>query len=105
MTRRIAGMPGNQDAPSSSATISGDPAISYNPKAVWRSLLFASALAMAISLVWAGLGQIYRGELVSGIVWMILTPLGYLCFIIPGLILHLLCIIFAGKAGVFLTIY
>ncbi len=58
---------------------------------------FSPGIAMVLSVIWPGLGHIYRGKLLSGILWMILTPLGYICFIIPGLILHLMCIIFAGK--------
>jgi ribosomal protein L37AE/L43A len=60
---------------------------------------FSPGIAMVLSLIWPGLGQIYRGKLVSGLMWMILTSIGYICFIIPGLILHLLCIIFAGRSG------
>jgi hypothetical protein len=58
---------------------------------------FSPGVARVLSVVWPGLGHIYRGRILSGIVWMIVTPLGYVCFIVPGLILHLLCIIFSGK--------
>jgi hypothetical protein len=66
---------------------------------LWREPGFNPGMAMVMSVVWPGLGQIYRGHVFRGIVWMIITPLGYLCFIILGLVLHLLCILFAGRRG------
>ena len=64
---------------------------------VRRDPSFSPGVARVLSFFLPGLGHIYRGKLLSGFLWMIVTPLGYLCFILPGLILHLLCIIFSGK--------
>ncbi len=63
----------------------------------WREPSYNPGIAMLLSLIWPGLGQIYRGKLIRGLAWMIVVPLGYICFIIPGMVLHLLCIILAGK--------
>ena len=56
-----------------------------------------AGIAMVLSFLWPGLGQIYRGRLIRGLVWMVAVAIGYVCFIVPGMVLHLLCIIFAGK--------
>ncbi len=58
---------------------------------------FNRGIAMVLSFLWPGLGQIYRGRLFRGLAWMFFVALGYVCFVIPGLVLHLLCIILAGK--------
>ena len=63
-----------------------------------RNPSFSPGVARVLSVILPGLGHIYRGKLLSGFLWMIVTPLGYLCFIVPGLILHVLCIVFSGKA-------
>jgi TM2 domain-containing membrane protein YozV/uncharacterized Zn finger protein (UPF0148 family) len=54
------------------------------------------AVAMLLSLIIPGLGQIYKGQVLNGLVWLILTTAGYFVFLIPGLVLHLLCILGAG---------
>jgi len=54
------------------------------------------ALAVILSFIWPGLGQIYKGEVAGGILWMIIVFIGYMVFIIPGLVLHLCCAIAAG---------
>jgi len=54
-------------------------------------------IAMVLSLVLPGAGQLYRGKITPGIMWIVGSVVGYLCFIVPGLIVHVLCIIDAGK--------
>ena len=44
-----------------------------------------TTLAAILSFLMPGLGQIYAGQLGRGILIFILTFLGYLCFVIPGL--------------------
>jgi len=39
-----------------------------------------------------GAGQIYKGQIGPGIGWLIGTIVGYCLFIVPGLILHVICI-------------
>jgi 2,4-dienoyl-CoA reductase-like NADH-dependent reductase (Old Yellow Enzyme family)/TM2 domain-containing membrane protein YozV len=53
--------------------------------------------AAVLSLLWPGAGQIYSGRVGAGIGWMLATPVGYMMLIIPGLILHLLCIVSAAN--------
>jgi TM2 domain-containing membrane protein YozV len=51
--------------------------------------------AGVLSFVIPGLGQIYKGSFFSGIIWFVMTLLGYAAFIVPGVILHLICIMAA----------
>ncbi len=45
-----------------------------------------------LSLIIPGLGQLYKGQFFNGIAWFVVTIVGYVAFIIPGLVLHLCCI-------------
>ncbi len=49
-------------------------------------------VAIILSLILPGLGQLYKGQVINGIVWFIATVIGYAAMIVPGLVLHLLCI-------------
>lgn len=53
-------------------------------------------IAALLSFVLPGAGQIYRGNLFRGLMWFVFIAIGYYCFIIPGLILHFLCILMAS---------
>jgi len=53
-------------------------------------------IAMLLSFLIPGVGHIYKGEAGSGIAWFVFTVLGYLFFIVPGVVLHLVCIIASG---------
>lgn len=50
-------------------------------------------IAAVLSFFFPGVGQIYRGKIVRGLLWMAAVAVGYWLLIVPGLILHLLCII------------
>jgi len=50
-------------------------------------------IAAVLSFFIPGLGQIYRGKILRGLLWMGATAVGYWLLVAPGLILHLLCII------------
>lgn len=50
-------------------------------------------VAMLFNIFWPGMGQIYQGRAFVGLFFMFATPIGYLCLIIPGLILHLICVL------------
>lgn len=53
--------------------------------------------AAVLSLFVPGLGQIVQGRVVHGLVWLLATYVGYLLFIVPGLIVHIFCILNAAK--------
>ena len=39
----------------------------------------------------------YKGQVFGGLVWFVFVAIGYFLFIIPGIILHLFCIIGAAS--------
>ena len=55
-------------------------------------------LAAALSVVVPGAGQLYSGNAFSALIWFLLVTAGYL-LIVPGLLLHLFCIVSAAGAA------
>jgi TM2 domain-containing membrane protein YozV len=53
--------------------------------------------AAVLSVFWPGMGQIYKGQVAVGFLWMFAVFFGYLLFILPGLILHIVCIFNANS--------
>lgn len=58
---------------------------------------WSPGVAAVLSLVIPGAGQIYKGQIGKGLFHLIVIVIGYALFIIPGLILHVLCIIDATR--------
>jgi TM2 domain-containing membrane protein YozV len=58
---------------------------------------WSPGVAAVLSFFFPGVGQIYKGQILKGILWLIIVPVGYVMLIIPGLILHLICIISAAS--------
>ena len=54
-------------------------------------------IAAVLSLVIPGAGQMYKGHIGTGIFWLIITFIGYCIFIVPGIILHIVCIASAAS--------
>ncbi|MEW5804914.1 MAG: hypothetical protein AB1847_22740 [bacterium] len=57
------------------------------------------SIAAALSLLVPGGGHIYRGKPVKGFLWLFLVAAGYSLYILPGIILHLVCIPFAAMGN------
>lgn len=57
------------------------------------------AVAAVLSLVVPGAGQLYAGRPLSALVWFLAVTLGYLMLIVPGLLLHIVCIASAAGAA------
>ncbi|MFH0900814.1 MAG: hypothetical protein V2A73_09320 [Pseudomonadota bacterium] len=57
---------------------------------------YSPVAAAALSFFLPGVGQIYSGRVPQGIGWMLATGLGYLFFLVPGLILHICCVVNAA---------
>jgi hypothetical protein len=55
-------------------------------------------VAAVCSFFIPGLGQMYKGQVLNGLFWLFIVAVGYVLYIIPGLILHLLCI-FGAASG------
>lgn len=60
------------------------------PRRHWSPLA-----ACLLSIFIPGLGQLYKGNIFSGLLWFMVVSFGYFLLIAPGMVLHLLCIIFA----------
>ena len=54
-----------------------------------------NGVSAALSFVIPGLGQAAFGHIIRGLLWFVAAALGYACFIVPGLVIHVFCIIFA----------
>jgi hypothetical protein len=63
----------------------------------------SQGVAALLSFFWPGAGHIYCGEVGAGIGWMMATFIGYLAFIIPGIILHICCIVAASNTAKSMT--
>jgi hypothetical protein len=48
--------------------------------------------AAVLSFLVPGLGYILKGRVGIGLFWMFCVTVGYICFIIPGIILHIMCV-------------
>jgi len=58
---------------------------------------WSPGVAAVLSLVIPGAGQMYKGNIGTGLFWLIIVCIGYFFLIIPGLILHLVCIVTAAS--------
>lgn len=56
-------------------------------------------VAALLSFLIPGSGQIYAGEVGPGIAFFVLTAVGYLLFIVPGLLFHFMAIFAAYNAA------
>lgn len=80
----------NQTVPMTSVPPPGGNVVVINQSPVRR---WSPGLAAVLSLFLPGLGQLYKGQIINAIVWFFLVSLGYIALILPGLILHLFCIV------------
>ncbi len=51
------------------------------------------AVSFPVSFFLPGLGQLYKGQLINGIVWFVFVSMGYVALVVPGLILHFFCVL------------
>jgi len=54
--------------------------------------LWSPGVAGLLSLLIPGLGQMYKTKFLIGFIWLIIAALGYVCLVIPGIVIHILCI-------------
>ncbi len=59
----------------------------------------SNGIAAVLSLFIPGAGQMYKGQVGGGILWLLFVIVGYFAWIVPGLILHLFCIVNASTAS------
>ena len=60
--------------------------------------LYNPVTVALFSLLVPGGGHIYMGKPVKGFLWLLFTAVGYSLYILPGMFLHLISIIFAVTA-------
>lgn len=53
----------------------------------------SNGIAAVLSFLIPGLGHLYKGRIIGGLLWLGLVPPGYAAFVIPGLVLHFFCIL------------
>jgi len=53
-------------------------------------------IAALLSFIIPGAGQMYRNKVGQGILWFVAVVIGYAMLIVPGLVLHIICIIAAA---------
>lgn len=49
-------------------------------------------IAVLFNIFWPGVGQVYQGRAIAGLFLMFATPIGYVCLILPGMLLHFIAI-------------
>jgi hypothetical protein len=64
----------------------------------WESAPRSSILAGLLSVWIPGAGHLYAGRVAAAIIWFLAVGAGYV-LILPGLILHLFCIVSAASAA------
>jgi TM2 domain-containing membrane protein YozV len=52
----------------------------------------SNVVAAVLSLLVPGLGQMYKGRVGLGILWLVLITVAYFTVLLPGILLHFLCI-------------
>lgn len=57
---------------------------------------WSPGVAAVLSLVIPGAGQMYKGQVFKGLAWLLVVAIGYVAFILPGVVLHVCCIIGAS---------
>lgn len=56
-----------------------------------------NGVAAVLSLVLPGAGQMYKGHVGNGLLWLLFTCIGYMALILPGLVLHTVCVFNASS--------
>ena len=69
-------------------SIHGGRSISQPPVRLW-----SPGFAAVLSFFVPGLGQLYKGQFINGLVWFFVVMLGYAALVLPGLILHFFCVL------------
>jgi TM2 domain-containing membrane protein YozV len=49
-------------------------------------------ISAVLSVLLPGLGQVYSGRLGAGALWFLATGFGYWAVLVPGFLIHVLCV-------------
>jgi TM2 domain-containing membrane protein YozV len=58
---------------------------------------WSPGIARLWSIFIPGAGHVYKGQTGQGVMWFFGTIIGYAMFVVPGIALHIVCIILAGN--------
>lgn len=61
--------------------------------------VWSPGAAGVLSFIIPGLGQVYKGNVGSGLLWFFFVLVGYAMLILPGLLLHIICIVAATSGN------
>jgi TM2 domain-containing membrane protein YozV/transcription elongation factor Elf1 len=78
-----------QQAPSVNVSVNQSVTVPGRPR-------WSRGVAVLLSLLIPGLGQMYKGQVINGIFWFVVTVTGYI-LIIPGMVLHVCCVLGAAS--------
>ncbi len=56
-------------------------------------------LAAVLSVIVPGLGHVYAGRLLAGLVWFLAASFGYWAILVPGFLIHVASVYFAYQAA------
>lgn len=56
-------------------------------------------MAGLCAFLFPGLGHLILGKPINALIWFALIVAGYFCLIVPGVILHIISIVDAARAG------
>ena len=62
-------------------------------------------ISAVLSVVVPGLGQLYSGRLVAAALWLVGTAFAYSAILLPGFIVHAICVYSAYKSALYWTRY
>jgi TM2 domain-containing membrane protein YozV len=62
-------------------------------------------LSAVFSVLLPGLGQVYSGRLLAGALWFLATSLSYWAILLPGFLVHALCVWSAYQSARYWTRY
>ena len=54
-------------------------------------------MAILLSFICPGLGHLYTGRAIQGLMFFTLTVIGYMCFVVPGIALHLFVLLDSAR--------
>ena len=63
----------------------------YDDEIILRRAPHPGASAV-LSVLIPGLGQVYSGRLLAGGLWFLATAVGYSAVLVPGFLIHALCV-------------
>jgi hypothetical protein len=58
---------------------------------------YNTGVAAVLSFFIPGLGQLYKGQVLGGLVWWLIVGIGYVCCVLPGIGLHIICLFDAAS--------